>query len=123
MRIILYFLKSLSLRCPHCRANTLVRRWYAVQERCSDCGYVFHGEQGDFWGGVVISYTFGGLIGLLSAAGQIGFGWFEVETRVYVSVSLAVLGIVLLFPVAKSAWIHIMYATRGHYAEYKAPEP
>ena len=122
-RLFWYCLKSLRMRCPHCQQESITRYWYGIREKCGSCGYVYQGESGDFWGGVVISYAFGGVAGMLTGMVIVSLGLFEtIEMRVYVSVFTGLGALVLLFPWSKSLWTHIMYATRGHYEEYRVQD-
>lgn len=122
-RVLLTLPLAVTLRCPHCRQGRLFRKPYVIHERCPVCGLAFERDEGDFWGGMVFSYTFGGLAGLALAAVLVQLGWQDWETLAYLCAGAAVLTILLLFPVAKALWIWLLYLTRGGYEEYRPPDP
>lgn len=119
MNFLIGMIRSLSLRCPHCRQGRLMKNWFVVNPACSACGYEFQKETGDFWGGMVFSYTYAGLAALLVAAFLIAFDLLTVGQRVYASVTGGAVAIFLLHPFTRANWIAVMYLTRGHYEEYQ----
>ena len=122
LRILYQLLFSFTLRCPHCRQERMLRLPYGFHHHCSNCKLVYQGDTGDFWGGVVISYTFAGLVGMgigLVMTWMGGFGW---ETTIYTSALSGLASILVVFPFAKSLWIYLLYHTRGQYEDYRPPE-
>ena len=111
----------------------IMSAWFFSREMCtrlvrtmtisslSGPGYTFQGETGDFWGGVVFSYAFAGILGMFTGAMLTVFGWLSIADRVYVSTGVGFVSILLCFPFAKSLWIHLLYNTRGKYDEYRPP--
>lgn len=122
MRFLIGLLRSITLRCPHCHKGRLLKNWFVVNEKCSECGYVYLKEPGDFWGGMVFSYTYAGVSALAAAAFTIEMGWLTWGQRVYVAAIAGALGVVLFHPYSRAHWITIMYLTRGQYEDYRAPE-
>ena len=121
MKLLMMMLKSLRLRCPHCGSGALTRYFWVFHDDCGKCGYTFQGETGDFWGGVVFSYAFAGIVGMFTGAMLTVLGWLSIADRVYVSTGVGFVSILLCFPFAKSLWIHMLYYTRGKYDEYRPP--
>lgn len=115
--------RSLLLRCPHCDAFPLLRTKVEFHDTCGNCGYRFIVEDGDFWGGVVFSYTFAGISGMLCGLLLTVAGWFPWDTNVYISAGVALVTTVVSYPWAKAAWVHLLYLTRGQYADYAPPDP
>lgn len=115
--------RAVTLRCPHCRKGRLFRKVYALNERCPVCGLVFERDEGDFWGSVVINYTFGSLAGLAAAVAValMQLGWEDWGNITYFAAGVGVATILLLFPFAKSLWIWLLFLTRGGYEEYRPP--
>jgi uncharacterized protein (DUF983 family) len=37
-------------QCPRCGKGAIFRKWLAVNDRCSECGWQFLRDQGDLWG-------------------------------------------------------------------------
>ncbi|HUJ74661.1 MAG TPA: DUF983 domain-containing protein [bacterium] len=120
-RFIWNLIRSLSLRCPHCHQGKVMRNWLVVNPACPVCGYVFMKEQGDFWGGMIFSYTYAAVLSLALAGVLMAFHWLEIAQRVYLIAFAAVGFIILLHPVTRSNWITVMYLTRGDYPEYAPP--
>jgi uncharacterized protein (DUF983 family) len=100
-------LRSLGLRCPHCHRGRLMKNWFVVNETCGVCGYAFLKETGDFWGGMVFSYTYAGLVAMIVAGVLVAFEALSWSQRVYVAMACGVLSIVVL--------------TRGQYEDYRPP--
>jgi len=119
MNLILALLRSFDLRCPHCHSGAVMKNWVEARRECPDCGYEYLKESGDFWGGIVFSYTYAALTALIAAAILIGLDLLSVSERVYVSVFTGAAAIFLFHPFTRANWIALMYATRGHYAEYR----
>ena len=115
-------LRSVTLRCPHCRRARIMRNPYVAHERCPACGLTFQQDEGDFWGTVVFAYTYGGIVGLIVAALMVLAGVEHWETIAYVSATATVVAVLAVFPFAKAQWITLLYFTRGHYEEYRPPE-
>ncbi len=121
IRLLLACLRSFRLRCPHCRRGRIFRNPYAAHRACGECGLVFQRDEGDFWGGMVFSYTFAAVIGLGTAGALLLARVEQWETLVYSSAFVALASILVHFPFAKSLWIHLLYATRGQLEEYRPP--
>ena len=117
-KIIAELVRSFGLRCPHCHQGKVMRHWFAVNDKCSNCGYVFQAEQGDFWGGMIFAYTYSGMLAFLLAGGLYYYDVFSMEMRVYV-IALFVAGMVLvLHPWSRCNWITVLYVTRGRDPSY-----
>ena len=119
--LFLILFVSPSLRCPHCRGTFMPRNYFTFKDKCTQCDFVFQGESGDFWGGMVFSYAFGGVTALVVAALILVFDWppLSPEGIAYTVAFIALGAVVLSFPFAKSAWIYLLYHTRGQYEEYR----
>lgn len=113
---------AFTLRCPHCGQGWIPHHYFALHERCASCGLAFQVDEGDFWGSMVFSYTFGGLAGLALAALAFVLDVGSIEARVYTVAFLALATVLASFPVSRSLWVHLLYLTRGHYEEYRPPE-
>jgi len=122
MKFILAILRSLNLRCPNCREGRLMKNWFVVNESCSVCGYEFLKETGDFWGGMVFSYTYAGFVALITTGILVAANALSWSNRVYVAVIFGVASIVALHPFTRANWVTVMFLTRGHYDDYKAPK-
>lgn len=118
LHTIVEFLRSFSLRCPHCHQGKVMRHWFAVNAECSHCRYVFQAEQGDFWGGMIFAYTYGGVLAFGFAGLLIKFDLLSIEMRVYATALLIAVLIVALTPFTRSNWVTVMYLTRGRDQEY-----
>jgi uncharacterized protein (DUF983 family) len=121
MDFILKMLRSLNLRCPNCQQGRILRNWIEVNRACSSCGYVFMQETGDFWGGMVFSYTYAGFTALAVAGVLIALDLFSIGARVYAAVLAGAASILLLHPITRANWVTLMFLTRGHYEEYRPP--
>jgi uncharacterized protein (DUF983 family) len=122
LRFVLGLLRSFGLRCPHCHVGKVMRHWFAINPKCSNCGYVFQAEPGDFWGGIVFAYTYAGVLAFGLAAILIHFELGSVEARVYVCALFIVVAVLAVHPWTRSNWITVMYLTRGQEKEYRPPE-
>jgi len=122
LRVPLQVLRSVDLRCPHCRRGRVFRNPWLARERCPTCGLVFLRDEGDFWGGVVFNYTYAGIVGMAVAALLVKLGVQDWEWIAYGAAAAVVLSVLTLFPFAKAQWIALLYATRGHYEEYRPPD-
>ncbi|HKI99450.1 MAG TPA: DUF983 domain-containing protein [bacterium] len=122
-RLLLRLPLSVTLRCPHCRQGRIFRKPYVINEECPVCRLAFQRDEGDFWGGVVFSYTAAGIVGLAVAALLMMLGVQNPEHIAYASAAAAVVTVLLVFPYAKSLWIWLLFFTRGQYEEYRPPQP
>jgi uncharacterized protein (DUF983 family) len=122
-QVLLQVLRSADLRCPHCRRGPIYRLPYVAHERCPVCGLAFQRDEGDFWGGVVFSYGYACIVGLAVAGLLFRLGVEHWETIAYAAAGAAVAAVLVVFPFAKAQWIALLYATRGHYEEYRPPGP
>jgi len=120
--VLLQVLRSVTLRCPHCRRAGMLRHPYAAHERCPACGLAFQRDEGDFWGAVVFSYAYAGIVGLAVAALLAHAGMERWEAIAYVAAGATVATVLVVFPFAKAQWITLLYFTRGHYEEYRPPQ-
>jgi uncharacterized protein (DUF983 family) len=48
--------RALRLRCPRCGSGRLFRKWFAMHQRCADCGLRFEPAPGYYLGAIYISY-------------------------------------------------------------------
>ena len=122
LRVPWQVLRSVDLRCPHCRRGRIFRNPWLAHERCPVCGLVFQRDEGDFWGGVVFTYTYAGIVSLGVAALLIRLGVQDWERIAYGAAGAAIAAVLAIFPFAKAQWIALLYATRGHYEEYRPPD-
>lgn len=99
-----------------------MKNWFEVNPACPVCGYEFQKESGDFWGGMVFSYTYAAVAGLAAAGVLIALDALTWSQRVYVAVAFGVASILLLHPITRANWVALMYQTRGQYEEYR-PKP
>lgn len=122
VKVILALLRSFGLRCPHCHQGKVMRHWFAVNAKCSTCGYVFQAEVGDFWGGMVFAYTYAGVLTFGLASLLIRYDVGSWEDRAYVcALSIAAL-VLFVHPWTRSNWITVMYLTRARDKTYLPPE-
>lgn len=121
MRWVFRLARSLRLRCPHCDRTPLAERLFDFREHCAHCGYRYLGEEGDFWGQVVLSYAVGGTVGIATGAWLTSQAGWSLAAAVYGAAAAAVLGVMASFPFCKALWIHLLYHTRGQYEEYRPP--
>ncbi len=119
MRFLIGILRSLSLRCPNCHEGRLMKNWFVVNTACSVCGYEYQKESGDFWGGMVFSYTYAGIVAMAVAGAMIGLDLLTWGQRVYAGVIGGAISIVLFHPFTRANWIAIMFLTRGQYEDYR----
>jgi len=122
MNVLYKVWKGLRLRCPHCAREGLMQSFLRFREVCGQCGYRYLPDDGDFWGQVVLAYTFGGIAGMMAGTALTVAGWGDLESRIYVSTFAVVVAVVASFPFAKALWIHFLYLTRGRYEEYAPPK-
>ena len=122
-RILFKLLSGLTLRCPNCGGESMLQNFYVFKPKCSKCHFQYHVDEGDFWGGVVYSYTFAGVSGMFVASLLNAFSPFGWRTILYASAGAAVASILLFFPFAKSLWVYTLFLTRGHYEEYRVKKP
>src|SRR5690242_10256536 len=54
--------RALLLRCPRCGHGKLFRGVFAMNERCSYCGWVFEREEGYWTGAMAVNLTFSELL-------------------------------------------------------------
>ena len=121
MHLLRFLLGSFSFRCPHCREGRLTRGLYGFNHHCEHCGYAYLPDDGDFWGGVVICYTFAGSIGIGAGGLLVSFADVSVQTLIYAATLTTVGAVLLLFPWSKSVYAYLLYYTRGHEEEYRPP--
>jgi uncharacterized protein (DUF983 family) len=114
----LELLRSFGLHCPHCHQGKVMRNWFAVNAKCSQCGYVFQAEQGDFWGGMIFAYTYSGILAFVLAAVLYYFDIFSIELRVYVVALFVAVMVLVLNPWSRCNWITILYLTRSRDPSY-----
>ena len=50
------FARALRLVCPLCGGGRLFSGWFAMNERCSACGFKFERETGYFLGSIYVNY-------------------------------------------------------------------
>ena len=50
------FARALRLVCPYCGKGRLFSGWFAMNERCSACGFKFERETGYFLGSIYVNY-------------------------------------------------------------------
>jgi uncharacterized protein (DUF983 family) len=122
MKFILAILRSLRLRCPNCHQGRLMKNWFVIHESCGVCGYEFLKETGDFWGGMVFSYTYAGFVALVTTGILVLADALTWGNRVYVAVICGVVAIVVLHPFTRANWVTVMFLTRGHYEDYRPPK-
>jgi uncharacterized protein (DUF983 family) len=118
LHVIVALLRSFGLRCPHCHRGKVMRNWFAVHSRCSECDYVFQAEQGDFWGGMIFAYTYAGILAMGLAAALYAYDLFSMETRVYVTALFAAAMVLALHPWTRCNWIAVIYVTRSRDPSY-----
>jgi uncharacterized protein (DUF983 family) len=111
--IIVELLRSFGQRCPHCHSGKVMRNWFAVNPKCAKCNYVFQAEQGDFWGGMIFSYTYSGVLAFGLAAVLYAFDILSMENRVYVTALFVAVMVLALHPWARCNWITVIYLTRS----------
>ena len=122
-RAIFKMLGGFTLRCPNCRGESMLRNYYVFKPNCSKCTFKYLVDEGDFWGGVVYSYTFAGVSGLFVAYLLDTFSPLGWRTILYASAGAAIASILLFFPFAKSLWVYTLFLTRGQYEEYRVKKP
>ncbi len=121
MRGFFRCLKGLGLRCPNCGVGPLTRNFLGSVELCSGCGYRFLGQTGDFWGGVVLTYTLAGTAAITASAFLIAHEVASTVAVTFISVGIVIVTALLTFPFCKAVWIHLVFQGRGHYEEYRPP--
>jgi uncharacterized protein (DUF983 family) len=119
VHVIVEMLRSFALRCPHCHRGKVMRNWFALNQKCPACSYVFMAEQGDFWGGMVFAYTYSGALAFGLAAVLILNNLLSLEMRVYVTALFAASMVLVLHPFTRCNWITVLYLTRSREAEYR----
>jgi uncharacterized protein (DUF983 family) len=121
MEFTRYLLRAFTFRCPNCGVGRMQRKPYVFNHDCDQCGYRYLPDDGDFWGGVVIAYTFGGIIGFIGVGLLVAFTDLSVANLVYATAAIVVASIFLLFPFCKSLYAYLMFRFRGHEEEYRPP--
>ena len=119
MKTVIALLRSLLLRCPNCHEGRQMKNWFVQNEKCAKCGYEFLKETGDFWGGMVFSYSYAGFVAMLVVGILVAFDVLTWSNRVYVGTICGVLSIIALHPFTRSNWVTVMFITRGHYDDYR----
>jgi uncharacterized protein (DUF983 family) len=101
--------RACRLHCPVCGSGHLFRHWTKIVQRCPRCGYPFERIEGQFIGAVGMNtiLTFGALlitlvIGLVLTAPDV-----RVAPILIVSVSIALLMPIFLYPYSKTIWTAI----------------
>jgi uncharacterized protein (DUF983 family) len=98
--------RACRLRCPVCGTGHLFRHWTKIVDRCPHCGYLFERVEGQFIGAVGMNtiITFGALlitlvVGLVLTAPDV-----RVTPILAISVAIAVLFPIILYPFSKTIW-------------------
>ncbi len=109
MRLRLYFLRALLLRCPSCGHATIARRLLAIHDQCRECGLFFiHGD--GFWQGAWhFNYFLGSLIAIIPAIVFVATGIWSGLTAMLFGVSVSILFPILFYWHSHSLWIATYY--------------
>ena len=123
MSVILGVLRSFGLRCPNCHEGHVMKNWFVVNPACPKCGLTFLKDSGDFWGGMVFSYTYAGFVAMVIVGIMVATNLGDWSTRVYTGVICGAASIFLLHPITRANWVAVLFLTRGQEEEYRPPAP
>ena len=99
-------LRGLALKCPVCGGGGLFPRWFHMVGNCPTCGFRFHRVEGHWVGSLGINtvLSFGALLLSVVIGFLVTYPDPPVTTLVIVSVTVAALTPLLLFPWSRTLW-------------------
>ncbi len=105
------FLRGLVRHCPRCGGGRLFHSWFRIRERCPRCGFRLEREEGGFLGAMTINYAVTAVIWL-----AVFVVWLVVDLPdvhvlqlTLVSIGVAVLVPLLVWPFSKTLWSVVDY--------------
>ncbi|HZN32282.1 MAG TPA: DUF983 domain-containing protein [Pirellulaceae bacterium] len=105
MRFFTLLGRALALRCPLCGRGRLFRGWFAMHEKCPECGASLEREPGFFLGSIYINYGLTGLIAVVAAL-VLRFRYGVPQNPLLVGgMAFTVVFPLLVFPWARSLWL------------------
>ena len=110
--------RGMKLRCPCCGHGRLFKTRFRTHERCSACGERFEREPGQGFGAI---YSNLGLSVMLAVTGYLITNTFSPLTmpqQLGIWTSVAALGPVLFFRLAKGLWTSIIFLGEGLYIQW-----
>lgn len=109
MRLRLYFLRALLLRCPSCGQATIARRLLAIHDQCRECGLFFIHDDGFWQGAWHFNYFLGSLLAIVPSIVFVATGAWSGVTAVLFGSAVSVLFPVLFYWHSHSLWIATYY--------------
>jgi uncharacterized protein (DUF983 family) len=108
------FARALVLRCPNCGRGRVLRNWFTLRERCSECQVWLEREEGYFVGAMAINIILGEFLPIFGAVAVIVGTWPTPPwpvLQIAIPVSMG-LGPVLLFPFSRTLWLALDWTFR-----------
>ncbi|MGC4003453.1 MAG: DUF983 domain-containing protein [Pirellulales bacterium] len=96
--------RGLRLRCPCCGNAPMFRSWFGMHKTCALCGLRFEREPGYFLGSIYFNYGVTAIV--VTALYFLGHlkDWFEPTTLLIVTLTIAVLLPISIFPFTRALW-------------------
>ncbi len=103
--------RGLTRRCPRCGSGDLFERWFTIRERCPRCSLRLQREEGGFLGAMTLNYavTAAAWLAVLVTWLVVDLPDVHVAALTIVSLAVAALAPVLVFPFAKTTWAAVDY--------------
>ncbi len=109
MRLRLYCLRALLLRCPSCGHATIARRLLAIHDQCRECGLFFIHDYGFWQGAWHFNYFLGSLVAIIPAIVFVATGVWSGVTAMLFGGAVSILFPILFYWHAHSFWIATFY--------------
>jgi uncharacterized protein (DUF983 family) len=109
VRLLLYFIRALFLRCPSCGHTTIVRRPLAIHAQCRDCGLYFNHDDGFWLGAWHFNYMAAAVLAIVPAMVGVATGAWDVLTATLFGVVVSILFPILFYWHSYSFWIATFY--------------
>lgn len=101
--------RGLFMRCPNCGAKGIMRDWFHVRWRCTQCGMLLQRGHGGALGAATWNY---GLVVFLFLPIGLCLGWMEWLSWmavVYFCLGASLVGPVVMYPLSWSLWLMSYY--------------
>jgi uncharacterized protein (DUF983 family) len=96
------------LRCPHCGQGAVLRRWFAVHDRCSACGFRYErSDENYFQGAMFVNFMIGGATFGVSLLSVLVLSWPNVPWNALTFGAPVVMlaFMIFLYPISKVVWL------------------
>lgn len=118
------FARGAKRRCPRCDSSDLFVSRFKIRERCPRCGLRLEREEGGFLGAIALNYvvTAGVWVTVLIVWLVIDLPDVHVAALTIVSIGVAVVVPLLVWPFAKTVWASIDYLAYRTDPDYASDE-